>query len=125
MSTMFCALCSRPVEARRQIRAGTIALAVLTAGISLLAVPFYPKRCSICKSTAVSYSRPESAAGDPSRSRLEQLEQRLRVVEEDLEVAGADLVRLKEERDFYAKLLSEPSARGRPPADNRVPDRQR
>ena len=107
---MYCALCRRPVEARRQIGTGTIVLGVLTAGVSLLAVPFYPKRCSICRSTAVSRSGPESA-GDTSRSRLDELERRLRAVEEELEESGAELIRLREERDFYTKLLGEPSRR--------------
>ena len=108
MSTMYCALCRRPVDARRQIGAGTIALAVVTAGVSLLAVPFYPKRCAICRSTAVSHSPPEASVEGESRSRLDQLEQRLRVVEQELDESGAELRRLREERDFYAKLLSSP-----------------
>ncbi len=116
MSTMYCALCRRPVDARRHIGIGTIALAVVTAGLSLLAVPFYPKRCSLCKSTAVSPSPPDAAIGGPgpSLSRMEELEHRLRLVEEELEAAGGDLRRLKEERDFYSQLLGDP-ARRRPP----------
>lgn len=116
MSTMYCALCRRPVDARRHIGIGTIALAVVTAGLSLLAVPFYPKRCSLCKSTAVSHSPPDPAIGGPgaSLSRVEELEHRLRLVEEELEAAGGDLRMLKEERDFYSQLLGDP-ARRRPP----------
>lgn len=116
MSTMYCALCRRPVDARRHIGIGTIALAVVTAGLSLLAVPFYPKRCSLCKSTAVSHSPPDTAMGGPgasSLSRLEELEHRLRLVEEELEAAGGDLRMLKEERDFYSQLLGDPARRRR------------
>jgi hypothetical protein len=110
MSTMYCALCSRPVDARRHLGIGTIALAVLTAGLSLLAVPFYPKRCSICRSTAVTLSPPAGRDSLPP-SRLEELEQRLRLMEEELEAAGSDIRRLSEERDFYAQLLGDPARR--------------
>lgn len=109
MSTMYCALCNRPVEARRHVGVGTIALGVLTAGIALLAIPFYPKRCSICRSTAVSQAPPVSAAGDEAPTRFDRLEHRLRLVEEELEATGTELTRLKDERDFYAKLLADPT----------------
>jgi hypothetical protein len=111
---MYCALCNRPVEAKRQIGAGTVILAVITGGLALLAVPFYPRRCSICKSTAVSPSPLDMAAagsGDSPLTRLAELEQRVRLVEEELENAGVDLRRLKAERDFYSQLLSDPGAR--------------
>jgi hypothetical protein len=118
MSTMYCALCNRPVEATRHIGVGTVALAVFTAGLSLFAVPFYPKRCAICKSTAVSPTSPDAAmrgaAAGPA-SRLDELEHRLRLVEEELEAAGGDLRRLKEERDFYSQLLGDPASRRRAP----------
>ena len=54
MATMYCELCRRPVEAKRQIGVGTLILVFLTTGFWLLAIPFYRKRCSICKSTAIS-----------------------------------------------------------------------
>jgi hypothetical protein len=118
MATMYCALCSRPVEANRQIGVGTVALAVLTAGISLLAVPFYPKRCSICGSAAVSVSPPDGvvgAAGDPL-ARIADLEKRLSLVEDELDSASVEVRRLKAERDFYSQLLGNPAVReaGRP-----------
>src|SRR5688572_23610645 len=99
MATMYCALCGRPVEANRQIGLGTVILAVFTAGISLLAVPFYPKRCSICKSAAVSVSLPDGAVGatrDPL-ARVADLEKRVSLVEEELETAGVEVRRLKAE----------------------------
>ena len=111
---MYCALCSRPVEARRHIGAGTVVLALFTFGASLLAVPFYAKRCSICKSTALSFSPPDARTGEggaSSVSRLAELERRLRLVEEELEAAGGDLKRLNEERDFYRQLLGDPASR--------------
>lgn len=118
MATMYCALCNRPVEAKRQIGVGTVALAVFTAGVSLLAVPFYPKRCSICKSSAVSLSPPEftpAGAGATPLARLAELEHRLSMVEQELEATGGDLSRLKDERDFYNQLLADPAARRRTP----------
>ena len=121
MATMYCALCGRPVEAKREIGAGTVILAVLTAGISLLAIPFYPKRCSICRSAAVSVSPPHEAVGATSDTfaRVEELEKRLRLVEDELDTAGVELRRLKSERDFYSQLLRNPAAReaGRPSDD--------
>ena len=120
MATMYCALCGRPVEASRQIGVGTVIMAVLTAGISLLVVPFYPKRCSICRSAAVSVSPPDRAAGatgDPL-ARIADLEKRLILVEDELDTAGVELRRLKAERDFYAQLLGNPAAReAGPPSD--------
>lgn len=113
MATMYCALCGRPVEAKRQIGAGTVLLAVITMGVSLLAVPFYRKRCSICRSAAVSLTPLDgatAAAGGPL-ARLGDLEQRLRLVEEELESTSVELRRLKAERDFYSQLLADPAAR--------------
>lgn len=110
MATMYCALCSRPVEARRQIGAGTIILAVLSGGLWLLTVPFYRKRCSICKSPAVSDGKPGAAAlsgGAASVARLTTVEQRLSATEGELEAANSELDRLRKERDFYRDLLGD------------------
>jgi hypothetical protein len=113
MATMYCALCNRPVEAKRQVGAGTIAVAVLTVGLSLLVVPFYPKRCSICKSAAVSLTPPGGTAGaaGAQNARLAELEKRLSLVEQELETNGVELRRLTTERDFYRQLLENPAAR--------------
>jgi len=51
---MYCNLCKRPVDARRQIGVGTLLLVLITGGLWLFLIPFYSKRCSICKSTALS-----------------------------------------------------------------------
>jgi hypothetical protein len=110
MATMYCALCSRPVEAKRQIGAGTIILAVITGGVWLMAIPFYPKRCSICRSTAVSTTGPGGApvaSGASSLLRVAGLEQRLSVTEGELETARDELDRLRTERDFYRDLLGD------------------
>jgi hypothetical protein len=117
MSTMYCALCNRPVEANRQIGAGTVILAVVTVGISLLAVPFYPRRCSICKSTALHASPGEAEARGATGpfARLTDLERRLGLVEDELEAANVELRRLKAERDFYGNLLADPNRRGPSP----------
>lgn len=117
MATMYCALCGRPVEANRQIGLGTVIMAVFTAGLSLLAIPFYPKRCSICRSAAVSDSPPDREFGAKGpHTRVTDLEKRLRLVEEELETAGNELQQLRAERDFYRQLLDNPAAReaGRP-----------
>ncbi|HEX6135850.1 MAG TPA: hypothetical protein VFZ24_17885 [Longimicrobiales bacterium] len=108
MATMYCALCGRPVEAKRQIGAGTIILAVLTGGVWLAAIPFYRKRCSICKSAAVSLTAPAAAAG-----RISAVEQRLTRTENELEAATTELERLREERDFYRDLVGDRALRER------------
>lgn len=96
--------------------AGTIFFAVMTAGLSLLAVPFYQKRCPICKSAAVSHTAPggEKVAGSPAPyARIAELEQRLGHTEAELESANLALDRLRTERDFYRQLLEDPAARAR------------
>lgn len=116
MSAMYCTLCDRPVEGTRHIGAGTIVLAVLTAGMSLLAVPFYRKRCPICRTAAVSLRSPDgspAAAKAGSLARLKELERRLSFAETELEAANEELGRLREERDFYRKLLEDPAAKAR------------
>jgi hypothetical protein len=116
MATMYCALCGRPVEARRQIGAGTVLLAMVSFGLSLLAIPFYPKRCSICKSTAVSATPPGTAlasGGAAAPARLADIEQRLRLTEGELEATNLELERTRTERDFYRELLGDPADRKR------------
>lgn len=118
MATMYCALCKRPVEARRQIGAGTVIVAVLTAGMSLLAIPFYQKRCSICKSPALSAALPGQTAigsGIFPPGRLADVEQRLSVTENELEAANFELDRLRAERDFYRDLLGDRVHDSEPP----------
>lgn len=111
---MYCGLCRRPVEARRQVGVGTAILAVFTAGLSLLAIPFYPRRCSICKSAAVFAKAPGGEpVGDASATRLGASEQRLRRAESELETASAEIERLTTERDFYRQLLGDPATRTR------------
>jgi len=55
----YCALCNRPVVPKRKIGAGTVILAILTGGLSLLAIPLYAKRCPICNGTR--WARPPAA----------------------------------------------------------------
>jgi hypothetical protein len=111
---MYCGLCRRAVEARRQVGVGTAILAVFTAGLSLLAIPFYPQRCSICKSAAVFTKAPDGEpVANASATRLGALEQRLRVAESELETASAEIDRLTTERDFYRQLLGDPATRTR------------
>jgi hypothetical protein len=109
MPTMYCALCRRPVEARRHIGAGSVLLAFATMGFSVLAIPFYSKRCSICKSTAVTQTPIESQAQAPAGAlaRTAALEQRLSLTEGELEAVNVELERVRTERDFYRQLLGD------------------
>ncbi|HUE95621.1 MAG TPA: hypothetical protein VMN39_03130 [Longimicrobiaceae bacterium] len=120
MATMYCALCRRPVDAKRRIGVGTIALAVLTGGLWLLAIPFYEKRCAICRSAAVSATAPdEQLAGGASpasqrrtlETRIADLEQRLSLTEGEVEATSIEIERLRAERDFDRQLLGNPTAR--------------
>lgn len=52
MDIKHCSLCDRKVSAQRQIGVGTLILVFLTAGLWLIAIPFYEERCPICKAAA-------------------------------------------------------------------------
>ena len=54
MATKYCTLCERSVEAKRVIGVGTLILVLITGGLWLPIIFFYGKRCSICKSKALS-----------------------------------------------------------------------
>ena len=58
MSIKHCVLCDRSVEPKRQIGVGTFLLAVITGGFWLLLIPFYTKKCPICKSAR--WGRPKT-----------------------------------------------------------------
>jgi hypothetical protein len=110
MATMYCALCNRPVEAKRHLGVMTALATLATGGFWLLALPFYSKRCSICKSTAVSATIPNTsirASNVPAK--IADLERRLVATEGELEVANAELDHLRTERDFYQQLLADPA----------------
>ena len=114
MATMYCALCRRPVEAKRHIGVGTLILAVVSFGVSLLAIPFYKRRCCICRSAAVSASPPDGGIDGPSApGQLTELRHRLSATEAELEATGTELERLRTERDFYRQLLEDPTLRRR------------
>jgi ribosomal protein L37E len=54
MSLRYCQLCQRPVEAKRHIGVGTLILVLFTCFLWIIAIPFYSKRCPICKSLELS-----------------------------------------------------------------------
>ena len=109
MATMYCALCNRPVEARRHFGAGTLILAVITGGAWLITLPFYSKRCCICKSTAISRTSQGGllTGGGAQLMRVSALEQRLSQTETELDITRDQLDRLRTERDFYRDLLGD------------------
>ena len=59
MAIKYCDLCERQVEAKRNIGVGTLILVICSAGLWLLAIPFYAKRCAICKSDQVFKGPPD------------------------------------------------------------------
>jgi hypothetical protein len=48
MDVKYCANCGKETGHKRAIGWGTFFAVVLTGGLWLLAIPFYPKRCIIC-----------------------------------------------------------------------------
>jgi len=57
----ICTACQREVAWKRQIGVGTLILAMMTFGLWLLVIPLYPKRCPICRGTALSYQHEVTA----------------------------------------------------------------
>lgn len=53
MATLYCNLCERMVEAKRHIGIGTLLLVLLTGLVWLVFIPFYGKKCPICKSSSL------------------------------------------------------------------------
>jgi len=49
MSTKYCLNCERVVAAKRVIGVGTYLMTCLSLGMWLVFIPFYSKRCPICK----------------------------------------------------------------------------
>jgi hypothetical protein len=49
MSIKYCNLCKRNVEPCRQIGVGTLIAVLITVGAWLFLIPFYSKKCPICK----------------------------------------------------------------------------
>ncbi|NCC70946.1 hypothetical protein EOM09_05170 [bacterium] len=70
--TKYCHLCKRYVEPRRKIGAGTFILAFFTAGISLLFIPFYTKRCPICSGTSLSNTEPNTDKKESDNIEIEK-----------------------------------------------------
>src|ERR1035437_2529468 len=48
MEMMFCTSCDRTMGFKRALGWGTYLAIVLTGGLWLLSIPFYPKRCVVC-----------------------------------------------------------------------------
>ena len=52
MAVVYCALCERNVDSKRHFGIGTLILVLVTAGVWILAMPFYNKQCPFCTGTA-------------------------------------------------------------------------
>jgi len=48
MQTAYCPDCGKVTGHKRAMGKGTLIAALLTLGISLLAIPRYPLRCTVC-----------------------------------------------------------------------------
>ena len=49
MSIKKCVHCDKQIDAKRNIGIGSLILVLVTAGLWILVIPFYKKRCPICK----------------------------------------------------------------------------
>jgi hypothetical protein len=104
MTIMYCILCDRPVEATRRIGGWTYFCGFMTAGLSLLAIPFYRRRCPICMGKALAPIEGADMAR-LSRPGLGDLEQRLAAAEQQRDSISEELDRVVTERDFYRDLV--------------------
>jgi hypothetical protein len=68
MATRYCALCERLVDGRRHFGFATLALSVLTGGAWFFVLPFYRKRCPICRSVVGKRALAAPAVVLPRRS---------------------------------------------------------
>lgn len=50
MKVRYCPTCGKDTGHQRRLGFGTFFAVVLTGGLWLLALPFYPKRCIVCGS---------------------------------------------------------------------------
>jgi hypothetical protein len=48
MKMGYCHWCQRNVGYKRAFGIGTLILVILTGGLWIIAMPFYPKRCIVC-----------------------------------------------------------------------------
>lgn len=48
MQTAYCPACKKETGFQRKLGFGTFFAVIITGGLWLLALPFYPKRCAIC-----------------------------------------------------------------------------
>lgn len=63
----YCRACERTTHFKRQFGVGTLIGVVVTGGLWLLALPFYEKRCSICKTICIPNARPVVSEDDTKR----------------------------------------------------------
>lgn len=74
----YCTLCERQVEPKRHFGIGTLIACLVTSGLWLIAMPFYRKRCPICRGSSFAVgAAPKPAAARPranaSAAALEQM----------------------------------------------------
>ena len=103
MTIMYCQLCERPVDATRRVGGWTYVWAVLSAGLSLIAVPFYKRRCPICHTKALSKLTVQDELL-PRHSSSRELKERALSAEEAMHTVSEELDRVRVERDFYRDL---------------------
>lgn len=70
MAIVYCHLCERKVDAKRNFGIGTIILLVCTAGAWIFALPFYKQRCPICRTDLIGKDKDVTSV---SKSPLAQL----------------------------------------------------
>lgn len=71
MKFSFCPNCGKTTSHQRKLGFGTLFAVIFTLGWWLLAIPFYPKRCTICGSE--DFGAPPGPQGQRSRLSLQQI----------------------------------------------------
>jgi hypothetical protein len=54
---MYCTNCERKTGFKRALGFGTLFAVFITFGLWILAIPFYPKRCTVCNFTSYDAER--------------------------------------------------------------------
>ena len=68
----YCKHCQRDVQPKRHIGVGTLILVLLTGFIWIIFIPFYQKRCPICKGSSLSLSGGSARPASKSTHTIEQ-----------------------------------------------------
>lgn len=80
MENLYCPNCQKQTGFKRAFGIGTLLACIITGGLWIIALPFYPVRCSVCGGiTRPSQKRNNSAAALVTPALLSQIESDIRL----------------------------------------------